>query len=169
MKNVLLRAILALCLSYVLIRIGMNGNEDLMYLGYLFLTFIYVSNVICLNALKTRDIGNEEIRDSMRNKLVLARNRLITDYTVSTVVFMIGMMVPASWYRIEIRQYVIVDIPNFVAVLLVLSMIYQISFYRAIHKFQLDIEDCMSIEIADKRFSEWMEKMKQTNKDPLAR
>lgn len=157
----MVRAIIAFCVSNILVQIGISGNEYLMCFCYLFLTILHGNSCSCLRDLRIEKIRNDHIRKEIGKELDFSRDRVTFDYTATSIAIILAILIPDSWNRITVNGFAFVDIRLFVIVLLALSMICHIHFYRTIHKFQLDIENWLSIEEEEERHTRWVEMMER--------
>ena len=157
----MVRAIIAFCVSNILVQIGMSGNEYLMYFCYLFLAMLYVNNHSCLRDLRIEKIRNDNIRQEICKELDLSIERMEFDFSASSIVIILAMLIPDSWNRIEVYGHTLIDFRLFVIVLLALSMICHIHFCRTIHKFKLDIENWLAIEEEEDRRMRLVEMMER--------
>ena len=157
----MVRAVVAFCVSNILVQIGMSGNEYLMCFCYLFLTILHGNSCSCLSDLRIEKIRNDHIRQEIGKEMDFSRDRITFDYTASSLAIILAILIPDSWNRIVVYGHTLIDFRLFVIVLLALSMICHINFYRTIHKFELDIEDWLAIEEEEERHMRWVEMMER--------
>lgn len=146
MIRLITRILIAVIIAIILAVIGVNGNAAVLQTLFTVLGIVFSISMSLLVSFSLSKILNKKMRTGLRLSITHARNMLLLDFGVSTLVLVVALIWKEDYIRFILWDWCTVDIMLIAVVLVAVSLFYEIYNFRKLHKLHTDIEDAVIAE-----------------------
>lgn len=143
MYKVIIRILFAVALALVLAAVGVSGNAVVLQTLFTVLGIVFSISMSLLVSFNLSKILNKGMRRSLRASIVYARNMLLLDFVVSTVCLVTALIWKEDSLRYSLSNWLVIDVMLIAAIVVAISLVYEIYNFRRLHKLHCDIEDAV--------------------------
>ena len=146
MIRLVARILIAVIIATLLAGIGVSGNAAVLQTLFTVLGIVFSISMSLLVSFSLSKILNKDMRKGLRSSITHARNMLLLDFGISTLVLVVALIWKENCVRYIFCDWCIIDIMLIAVVLVATSLIYEIFNFRKLHKLHTDIEDAVISE-----------------------
>lgn len=146
MIRLITRILIAVIIAIILAVIGVNGNAAVLQTLFTVLGIVFSISMSLLVSFSLSKILNKKMRTSLRSSITHARNMLLLDFGVATLVLVVALIWKEDCTRFTLWNWCTIDIMLIAVLLVAVSLIYEIYNFRKLHKLHTDIEDAVISE-----------------------
>lgn len=141
MGKLIIRVLIAFLLGVLLSSLNIHGNNEVLQTLFTVLGIVFSISMSLLVSFNLSKIRNPEVRKLLRHEISVTRNRLLSDFVVSTTFLVIALLWKDGGQSYSIAATVKLNIATIATVIIVVSLLYEIYNFRKLHSLNSEIED----------------------------
>ncbi len=143
MANLAIRIFIAAVIASLLSSFGITGNPAMLQTVFAVLGILFSISMSLLVSFNLSKVLNEKIRQVLRRSITKTRNAMSLDFFAATCITGIALVWDNEHTRFIITDWLTFDIVFFAVLAVVLSLVYEIYNFKALHKLHTDIEEAI--------------------------